>query len=142
MIIYTGGTFDLFHLGHVRLLKQCKDVVGENGTVVVSLNTDEFVLQFKGKTPVCSYEERAEVLEACRYVDRVIPNSNGQDSKPAILSVAPQFVAVGSDWAPPKDYFKQMQFTQEWLDENSIKLVFLTRTEGISSTEIQSRMSD
>jgi len=141
MIIYTGGTFDLFHLGHVRLLKQCRDVVGETGKVVVSLNTDNFVLKFKGKTPVCTFEERAEVLRSCRYVDEVISNTFGEDSKPAILSVGPQFVAIGSDWAPPRDYFKQMQFSQEWLDENGIKLVFLKRTEGISSSDIQARIN-
>lgn len=140
MILYTGGTFDLFHLGHVRLLKQCREVVGDVGKVIVALNTDDFVTNFKGKTPVCSFEERAEVLSACRYVDQVIPNIGGQDSKPSILSVNPDFVAIGSDWAPPRDYFSQMQFTQEWLDENHIQLLFLNRTDGISSTEIQARM--
>lgn len=134
--VYTGGTFDLFHRGHANFLRQCKEI---GDYLVVSLNTDEFIYRYKGQYPVMSYEDRKEVLLACRYVDEVIPNSNGEDSKPAILSVKPKFVIIGSDWAK-KDYYKQMNFTQEWLDENDIILIYIPYTENISSTIIKNKL--
>lgn len=139
-IVYTGGTFDLFHSGHVNLLKRCKEVAGADGKVVVALNTSEFVEQFKGRSPVCSNEERLAVLESCKYVDEVIYNVGGQDSKISIELVMPNYIVVGSDWAK-KDYYAQMQFTQEWLDERSIGLVYVPYTMAISSTEIKRRMA-
>lgn len=135
---YTGGTFDLFHAGHVDLLKQCKWLSGESGEVVVSLNTDEFISRYKGKCPIMNYTERETVLLACRYVDRVIPNDGGEDSRPTILKVKPDFIVVGSDWAT-KDYYKQMGFDQNWLDQHGISLVYFPRTRVLSSTEIKLR---
>lgn len=134
--VYTGGTFDLFHAGHVEFLKTCAEL-GDN--VYVALNTDEFIAEYKGKPPVISYEDRKKVLLACKYVDFVIPNSDGKDSRPTIESVAPHIVAIGSDWAR-KDYYKQMNFTQDWLDERGISLIYIPYTQGISSTEIKQRL--
>lgn len=136
LILYTGGTFDLFHSGHVNFLKGCKKI---SDTVIVSLNTDDFVKKYKGNTPIMSYEERKEILLGCKYVDQVIENSNGEDSKPAILSVNPQIIAIGDDWAK-KDYYKQMSFTQQWLDDNDILLVYIPYKLGISSTELKKRI--
>lgn len=139
--VYTGGTFDHFHSGHVNFLRQCKKLAGDNGEVIVSLNTDEFILSYKGRRPVMSYKERKEVLEACRYVDRVIPNKGGSDSKPAVLEIMPNIIAIGTDWKE-KDYYKQMDFTQEWLDKWEITLVYIQYTQGISTTEIKRRIKD
>jgi glycerol-3-phosphate cytidylyltransferase len=138
MIIYTGGTFDLFHSGHVRLLERCKAISG-GGKVIVALNTDEFILEYKGKAPIISFDDRAEVLLSCKYVDRVIPNYGGTDSRQSILSVMPDIIVIGSDWAK-KDYYKQMGFTQEWLDEYGIGLAYIPYTKGISSTDIKGRL--
>lgn len=135
-MVYTGGTFDLFHSGHVNFLRHCNKI----GRVTVSLNTDEFIEEYKGKLPIMRYRERKEVLEACRYVDRVIANRGGADSKPAIEDVSPNFVAIGSDWAK-KDYYAQMKFTQGWLDEHDITLLYIPYTEGISTTELKRRIS-
>ena len=139
LIVYTGGTFDLFHAGHVNFLKRCKEIAGELGSVVVSLNTDEFIKEYKGKPPVVSFSDRMAVLKACKYVDQVIANSGGADSKPTILQVSPNIIAIGTDWAR-KDYYKQMQFTQDWLDEKDMSLIYIPYTKGISSTEIKTRL--
>ena len=139
LVVYTGGTFDLFHAGHVNFLKRCKEIAGELGSVVVSLNTDEFIKEYKGKPPIVSFSDRMAVLKACQYVDQVIANSGGADSKPTILQVRPNIVAIGTDWAK-KDYYKQMQFTQDWLDEKDISLIYIPYTKGISSTEIKTRL--
>ena len=87
-----------------------------------------------------SYQERAEVLLACRYVDDVVPNFDGADSKTAIDWVAPDVVIVGSDWAV-RDYYAQMGFTQSWLDQRGISLCYIPYTQGISSTDIKARIS-
>lgn len=140
MIVYTGGTFDLFHAGHVNFLKQCYHLL-ESNVVIVSLNTDEFIEKYKGKPPVYSYEDRKAILESCRYVYRVEKNEGGADSKPAIRKVNPTIIAIGTDWAC-RDYYKQMDFTQEWLDEKGIQLVYLPYTERISSTKIKERIKN
>ena len=138
-IVYTGGTFDLFHSGHVNLLKRCREVAGQDGKVVVALNTDDFIFQFKNKKPICSEQERLDVLLACKYVDEVVMNVGGQDSRISIEMVGPNYIVVGSDWAK-KDYYSQMSFTQEWLDERGIGLVYVPYTQTISSTKIRGRM--
>jgi glycerol-3-phosphate cytidylyltransferase len=75
------------------------------------------------------------------YCDQVIPNSGGQDSTIAIEKIQPQFVAIGTDWAQ-KDYYAQMNFTQEWLDDRNIVLLYLPYTAGISSTEIKKKIAE
>lgn len=138
MTLYTGGTFDLLHYGHMNFLKQCSKI---SDRVIVSLNTDEFIFKYKNKYPIMTYNERKRSLEGVRYVDEVIPNIGCEDSKPAILSVHPNIVAIGDDWAK-KDYFAQMNFTQDWLDEQDIVLVYLSYTKGISTTDIKKRIAD
>lgn len=135
-IIYTGGTFDLFHKGHLLFLKRCHDL----GRVVVSLNTDPFIEEYKGRPPIMTYDERAAVLLGCRYVDSVIENIGGSDSKPAIEEVNPSLIVVGSDWAR-RDYYAQMNFDQDWLDDRGIGLCYIPYTPGISTTNLKDRIS-
>lgn len=130
----------MIHNGHIRFLKACRRVAGDDGVVVVSLNTDAFIQAYKGKSPIMSFDERKEILLGCKYVDRVIANHGGADSKPAIESVMPDFIVIGDDWAK-KDYYKQMQFTQAWLDDLEIQLVYVPYTQGISTTELKSRIN-
>jgi glycerol-3-phosphate cytidylyltransferase len=136
--VYTGGTFDLFHKGHVNFLRQCKEI---GDYLVVALNTDDFIQRYKGSLPIMSYDERKEILLSCKYVDEVIPNIDGEDSKPTIMSVNPKFLVIGSDWAK-KDYYAQMNFTQEWLDLNDILLIYLPYTQGISTTIIKEKLKE
>lgn len=139
-VVYTGATFDLIHNGHIRFLKACRRLAGDDGKVVVSLNTDAFIQAYKGKSPIMSFDERKEILLGCRYVDQVIANVGGADSKPAIVDVMPDFIVIGDDWAK-KDYYAQMQFTQSWLDDLEIQLVYVPYTEGISTTELKQRIA-
>lgn len=136
-VLYTGGTFDLFHYGHMNFLKKCRAI---SDKVVVSLNTDEFIKDYKGSPPIMTYKERELSLKMCQYVDEVVPNIGNQDSKITIMTVNPQIIAIGDDWAH-KDYYKQMQFTQDWLDERDIVLVYIPYTKGISTTEIKARLA-
>lgn len=133
--VYTGGTFDLVHSGHVNFLRQCAEI----GQVTVALNTDEFIKSYKGKPPIMTYSERQAVLWELRCVHEVIANEGGADSTIAIESVEPDVIAIGSDWAR-KDYYKQMGFTQDWLDERNIMLLYIPYTQGISTTELKRRL--
>lgn len=133
--IYTGGTFDLYHAGHARFLARCAEL----GEVTVSLNTDEFIEEYKGKPPVISFADRAEVLLSTRSVSQVIPNSGGSDSRWAIEAVMPDIIAIGTDWAR-RDYYKQMGFDQDWLDDRAIALIYIPYTQGISSTAVKERI--
>ena len=133
--VYTGGTFDLLHSGHVNFLKRCSEI----GEVTVALNTDEFIETYKGKAPIMSFAERQAVLLGLRYVENVVANVGGTDSRISIDSVSPDIVAIGSDWAR-KNYYKQMMFDQDWLDERGISLLYIPYTKGISTTNIKGRM--
>lgn len=133
--VYTGGTFDLPHSGHVAFLQTCHRL----GDVYVSLNTDEFVKQYKGATPVMSFDERLAVLAEYRSVHVIMSNDGGADSKEAILQVKPDIIAIGSDWAR-RDYYAQMGFDQDWLDEQGISLIYIPYTRGISTTDIKRRL--
>lgn len=138
--VYTGGTFDLFHSGHVDLLRVCRDLAGPTGEVIVALNTDDFVEEYKGSKPACSFNEREAVLGACRFVDDVVVNRSGSDSKPTIALVDPDYIVIGDDWAT-RDYYAQMGFTRSWLDERRIHLVYVARINPMSSTVTRKALS-
>jgi glycerol-3-phosphate cytidylyltransferase len=133
--VFTAGTFDLVHSGHVNFLRQC----AEFGEVTVVLNTDEFIERYKGKPPVMSYEERFEVLSEFRSVKNIFHNWGNENCAAVVDDLSPDIIAVGSDWAK-KDYYKQMGFTQDWLDERNIKLLYIPYTQGISTTELKRRL--
>jgi len=137
--VYTGGTFDLFHRGHVELLRRLRNIAGSDGVVIVSVNTDEFVEEYKGASPVMSLEERMAVISACRYVDIVVPNAGGADSRPTILETGAEFVVVGTDWCD-RDYMGQMGFTRDWLEEHGVGFGFVPYTVGVSTTDIKKRL--
>ena len=137
MKIYTGGTFDCFHLGHVEFLRRCDEL----GEVTVALNTDDFIKRFKGKPPVMNYIERREVLKACRYVSRVVTNQRGENSGPTIEAIYPDFIVVGTDWLS-KNYLEQLGIDEEFLWEFGIGLVFIPYTRDISTTEIIRRIKE
>ena len=138
-IVYTGGSFDTPHVGHIDLLNWCRLLAG-SGKVIVALNTDEFILRYKGKPPIYSYADRKTMLLAFKdLVDEVIANTDGEDSRPTILKVKPDVIVIGSDWLK-KDYCKQMGFTPEWLEEHRIALCYIPRYINMSSTMIKEKL--
>lgn len=135
--VLTLGSFDLFHYGHVELLRKC---AGLGDRVVVGLNTDAFMERYKG-APVMTYQERRAVLEACRYVDRVVPNNQTDGSIRDVLGmVQPTVIAVGSDWRA-RDYLAQIGITHGDLMAYGCVISYLPYTTGISTTTIKERLA-
>lgn len=136
--VFTAGTFDLPHSGHVRFLRACAAI----GSVTVAINTDEFITAYKGKSPVMSLQERSEVIGELRSVDKVIANWGDANCAAVIDTLADELdiIAIGSDWAR-RDYYKQMGFTQDWLDERGLMLLYIPYTRGVSTTELKKRMA-
>lgn len=130
---YVGGTFDLFHPGHVNLLREASRF----GQVTVGLNTDEFAARYKRK-PIMTLGERMVVVSACRWVSHVIVNEGDEDSKPAILRARARYVVHGSDWQG-NSLMDQMGLTKEFLDENNIMLVYVPYTVGVNSSDLIER---
>lgn len=122
--ILTYGTFDLLHYGHIRLLKRAKEL---GDYLIVAVSTDEFN-KIKGKKSYHDYETRKKMLEAVRYVDLVIPENNWEQKIQDIKDYKVDVVVMGSDWAGSDkfDYLKDY-----------CELIYLDRTEGISTTKIK-----
>lgn len=122
--ILTYGTFDLLHYGHINLLKRAK-ALGDY--LIVAVSTDEFN-ELKGKKAYHNYETRKMMLEAIRYVDLVIPEENWEQKINDIKRYEADVVVMGSDWAG-SDKFDYLQ--------DYCEVVYLPRTEGISTTKIK-----
>jgi len=125
-IIITYGTFDMFHVGHVRLLKRLRDL---GDKLIVGISSDEFNL-LKGKKSFFSYEERAEILESCKYVSSVFPEHNWEQKKNDIVKYQANVFAMGNDWEGEFDELQDL-----------CEVVYLPRTENISTTKIKNTLA-
>lgn len=134
-LAYCGGTFDLLHPGHISFLRWAKE---SYKVVVVALNTDDFVSRYK-QPPTQSFDERKCMLESCRYVDRVVENTFGEDSKPTILSVHPTHIVNGSDWSRER-LMQQMGLTEAFLSTEGIEIALCTKPRDQSTTELKRRI--
>jgi glycerol-3-phosphate cytidylyltransferase len=139
--VITLGTFDMLHIGHIRLLQKCQEIAG-CGKVTVGLNTDQFIKDYKGKPPIMNYKERIDVLLTLNLVDAVLENGqeNG-DAKDIILRSEADLIVIGSDWAR-KDYVGQLGLDWDWLDEHEIGICYVTYTPGVSTTELKRRVNE
>lgn len=95
---YTTGVFDLFHIGHLNILKRAKE---QCDYLIVGVSTDELVRQYKNKTPVIPFEERKAIVEAIKYVDEVVPQES-RDKIEAFNKYQFDVIFVGDDWKGSK----------------------------------------
>ena len=121
--VITYGTFDLLHAGHINLLRRAKEL-GDYLIVVVS--TDEFNWNEERKKCYFSYEERKKLVEAVRYVDLVIPEENWDQKISDVKEYHVDTFVMGDDWKGKFDFLKDY-----------CEVVYLPRTEGISTTKIK-----
>ena len=134
MIIgYTTGVYDLFHIGHLNLLRNAKGMCDK---LIVGVTTDDLVL-YKGKKPLIPFEDRIEIVRACRYVDAAIPQYD-MDKLSVCKKLGAQILFVGDDWYATD---KWEQYEKEFR-ENGIRIVYFPYTKGISSTKITKALND
>lgn len=120
--VLTYGTFDLFHVGHIRLLERAR-ALGDS--LVVGLSTDEFNLK-KGKKSVFGYSERFAILSAMRHVDKIIPEHDWEQKLDDVIANEISVFVIGDDWEGKFDFLKP-----------HCEVVYLPRTSGISTTYIK-----
>lgn len=134
MIIgYTTGVFDMFHIGHLNILRRAKE---QCDYLIVGVSTDELVEHDKHKTPIIPFENRCDIVGAIKYVDKVVPQVD-KNKFGAWQKLHFNKMFVGSDW----------QGTPQWKEfENQFKpygveIVYLSHTDGISSTLLRERIN-
>lgn len=117
--VLTYGTFDLLHYGHLNILKKCKNL---GDYLIVALSSDEFN-EIKGKKSVMSFEERKEILENIKYVDRVIREDHWDQKIEDVKKYDVDVFVMGDDWKGKFDFL-----------EEYCEVVYLPRTKSISTT--------
>lgn len=125
--VLTYGTYDLFHVGHVRLLQRLS-MLGDR--LIVGCSTDEFNAG-KGKESVMPYLARREILESCRYVDLVIPETHWEQKRQDVQTHGVHVFAMGDDWAGHFDFLSDL-----------CEVIYLPRTPDVSTTELRLRSEE
>lgn len=120
--VLTYGTFDILHYGHVNLLKRAR-ALGDY--LIVALSTDEFN-KIKNKKSYYTYAQRKMILEACRYVDLIIPENNWEQKKDDIVKYQADIFVMGDDWKGKFDFLKDF-----------CKVIYLPRTPEVSTTKVK-----
>lgn len=125
--VLTYGTFDLFHIGHVRLLERLADLGDQ---LVVGVSTDEFNA-VKGKSTIIPYAHRAEIVSAIKHVDTVIPENGWEQKRQDVIDHGVDIFAMGADWKGKFDELSDL-----------CEIHYLDRTDGISSTKLKEQLAD
>lgn len=128
---YTTGVFDMFHIGHLNILRRAKE---QCEFLIVGVSTDEVVREYKHKTPIIPFEQRCAIVEAIKYVDKVVPQTT-MDKMVAYSKYEFNALFHGSDWKNSDMYNK----IASELKNVGVDVVFLPHTEGISSTIIDKK---
>jgi len=126
--VLTAGVWDLFHRGHLNIIKRAK----EYGRLIVAVSTDELVKSYKNEYPVFCLKDRIEVLKACRYVDEVIVQTKILDIN-QLKEHKVDIIVIGDDW---KDKYLE---GLEWMKEHG-KVIYVPYTKGISTSLIKQKL--
>lgn len=126
--VITYGTFDLLHYGHINILRRAKEL---GDYLVVAISTDEFNWNEKQKRCYFSYDQRKAMVEAIRYVDMVIPETNWEQKRTDVHEHDIDIFVIGDDWKGKFDFLK----------EEGVEVVYLPRTPEISTTQIKTDLN-
>lgn len=129
---YTTGVFDLFHIGHLNIIRQSKE---RCEILIVGVSTDDCVLEYKHKKPIISFSERIAIVEAIRYVDMAVPQKS-MDKLSAWNELHYDALFHGDDWKNSSLYDR---YTDE-LRSHGVDVVFLPHTTGTSSTQLAHKL--
>ncbi|MDA9201260.1 adenylyltransferase/cytidyltransferase family protein, partial [Candidatus Pelagibacter ubique] len=124
---YTTGVFDLFHIGHLNILKNCKSICDK---LIVGVTVDELV-KYKYKKAVIPFSERIEIVRSCRYVDTAIPQ-NEIDKFEAVVKLKASYLFVGDDWYKTKKW----KIQERKLKKLNCQVIYFPYTRGTSSSII------
>lgn len=127
VIGYTTGVYDLFHIGHLNLLKNAKGMCDK---LIVGVTVDELVA-YKGKQSMIPFEDRIEIVRSCKYVDAAVPQYD-MDKLTACKKLGAKLLFVGDDWYGTE---KWRAYEKEF-ENAGIKIVYFPYTKGVSSTKI------
>ena len=125
---YTTGTFDLFHIGHLNILKKSKEMCD---FLIVGVSTDEVVQNYKHKVPVIPFRERMEIVKSIRYVDQVVPQLS-MDKYQAWSKLHFDVMFHGDDWKG-SDLYNDYEVKFKAI---GVDIVYISHTKGISSSKI------
>ncbi|MBQ8975061.1 MAG: adenylyltransferase/cytidyltransferase family protein [Oscillospiraceae bacterium] len=125
---YTTGVYDLFHIGHLNLLKNAKGMCDK---LVVGVTVDELV-SYKGKQALIPFEDRIEIVRSCKYVDAAVPQYD-MDKLTACKKLGATILFVGDDWYGTEKWKKY----EEDFSREGIRIVYFPYTKGTSSTQIR-----
>lgn len=130
---YTTGVFDLFHIGHLNILRKAKEYCDE---LIVGVSTDELVLSYKNKVPVIPFEERIAIVSSIKYVDRVVVQEN-RDKFEAWENIGFDVMFVGDDWKGSQLFMDvENRFRTVGVD-----IVYFPYTKGTSSTVLRKKVT-
>lgn len=129
---YTTGVFDMFHIGHLNILKRAKELCD---ILIVGVSTDELVETYKHKIPIVPFKERIEIVKAIKYVDQVIPQTS-MDKLLAWEEIHYDALFHGNDWKGSNMYDE----IETKLKKVGAEMVFLPHTEGTSSTMLSEKL--
>ena len=129
---YTTGVYDMFHIGHLNILKRAKE---QCDYLIVGVSTDELVNKEKNKIPIIPFEHRLEIIKSIKYVDEVVPQIN-KNKLEAYYKLGFNKMFVGSDWKGTPQWER---FEKEFSPLN-VEIVYLPHTDGISSTELRKKI--
>jgi glycerol-3-phosphate cytidylyltransferase len=134
IIGYTAGVFDLFHIGHLAVLRRAKE---QCDYLIAGVSTDDLVRSYKNKSPVVPFEERIAIVEAIKYVDKAVVQEN-RDKTAAWRKHHFDIMFVGDDWLG-NVLFEEAEKT---LREKNVRVVYLPYTKGVSSTLRRKQLQD
>ena len=131
---YYGKVYDLFHIGHLNLLKNAKGMCDK---LVVGVTTDELCYSRKNKFPIINYNDRVEIVKSIKYVDSIIEQSN-MNKIENVKKIKANVVFVGSDWRWTDSWMKY----EEEFKINGVDVIYLEHTDGISSTILREKVNN
>lgn len=131
---YTTGVYDMFHIGHLNILKRAKE---QCETLIVGVTTDDLCYKRKNKYPIICEADRMSIVGAIRYVDKVVPQTD-MDKLRAVKDLGADVVFVGSDWKGTEAW---NQYEKQFA-EIGCTVVYLDHTDGISSSLLREKLNN
>lgn len=132
VIGYTTGVFDMFHVGHLNILRHAKE---HCDYLIVGVSTDELCLEYKGKSPIIPYAERKEIIESIKFVDEVVPQVS-RDKFAAWVELGYDVMFVGDDWKN-NPLFKDLEVK---FSEVGVSIIYFPYTQGTSSSILREKL--